>query len=294
MNYIDLLNHFWKINKEFSFTPNEKAVYFALLYKWNDLHRKNPFNMSREELAAEAGVSVSSVKRSRLLLEKAELISYDPGDGRRNNTVYLLKSPGKGVHTEPLSLKKGCHSEPLNSTKGVHKEGHTEPLYTENTQIKGSTENHYISNDIEESMFNAKKGEVEEKEEESRQQKTPIPIGNSSVYSSMDDVEFICLNQSTVWQEHMSRKLGLRNLVEAKKWVEEFFDEQRAAGQDKRELNDARSHCYNWIRTQVQKEKGSGQKEKGKAEAVLDLHDASTDYWEQQKLAHINKQNSES
>jgi DNA-binding MarR family transcriptional regulator len=292
MKYIDLLNHFWTLNKEYSFTPNEKAVYFALLYKWNDLHRKNPFNLSREELARDAGVSVSSVKRARVILEKANLLAYNPGDGRRNNTIYSLKYGNKEVLSEPLSPNKGSHSEPLLSNKGVHKAVHSEPLYNENSGKKGSTVNHYISNDIEESIVNVKKGEERGEEEENHSQKLPVPLGNSSVYSSMDDVEIICLTQSTVWLESMTRRLSLKNLEEAKNWVIEFFEEQRAAGQDKRDLSDAKSHCYSWVK--IQKEKNKSAAPKGKAEAALKTHDAMAAYWEEQEKAHLQNQRANS
>jgi len=292
MNYIDLLNHFWKINKEFSFTPNEKAVYFALLYKWNDLHRKNPFNQSTETLAAESGASESTVQRSRKVLKEAGLISFQAGDGRKKNTVYTLHDLTKGSQTEHLSKNKGSHKEVLSPDKGSQEGSQTEHLYSENGQIKVVTVTDNIDKSIEEKDANVKTGEEGGKKEESFSQNLPVPLGSSSVYSSMDDVETICLTQSTIWLEHMTRKLSLKNLDEAKNWVMEFFDEQRAAGQDKRDLNDARSHCYSWVKIQIGKK--TEVVPQGKAEAALQLHTASADYWEMQKQAHLNNQNSQS
>jgi len=287
MNYIDLLNHFWKINREFSFTPNEKSVYFSLLFKWNDLHRKNPFNFSNDHLTGCAGMSVNAMKKAREVLKSNGLIDFNSGDGRKINTVYAINDTVKGVtYGHLLSTLKVSPNDSQTEEKVSLKVSVNDTL----NEIKVSRGDDYISNDIEESMLNVKNGEEGGEKEESRPQKTPVPLGNSSVYSSMDDVEFICLNQSTIWQEHMTRKLSLKNLEEAKSWVTEFFDEQRAAGQDKRDLNDARSHCYSWIKKQTRKETGE-EKPKGKAEAVLDLHSASTEYWEQQKQAHINNQN---
>ena len=77
-------------------------------------------------------------------------------------------------------------------------------------------------------------------------------------------------------------------MEETKNWVIEFFDTMKASGEEKRDLNDTRKHCYNWVKIQIEKEKSSGKKEKGKAEAVIDLHDASTDYWEKVKQDHLN------
>ena len=291
MNYIDLLNHFWKINKEFSFTPNEKAVYFALLYKWNDLHRKNPFNQSTETLAAESGASESTVQRSRKVLKEAGLISFQAGDGRKKNTVYTLHDLIKGSHSEHLSKNKGSQKDTLSSKKGSQQGSQSENLFDENGQIKVVTVTDNIDKSIEEKDANVKKGEEGGKEEESFTQNLPVPIGNSSVYSSMDDVEIICLTQSTIWLENMTKRLSLKNLESAKNWVKEFFEEQRAAGQDKRDLQDAKSHCYSWVKIQIGK--NTGDVPKGKAEVALELHTASADYWEMQKQAHINNQNNQ-
>jgi len=141
-----------------------------------------------------------------------------------------------------------------------------------------------------------KEGEMEieqGREEEGNSSPTHeiIPIGNSSLYKSMDDVEFICLNQNSTWLEHMTRKLGLKDLEHSKKWVVEFFETMRAAGQDKRELNDTRQHCFNWIKIQIGKEQSPSKREKGKAEAVIDLYDASTQYWDKVKEDHLNNLN---
>jgi hypothetical protein len=136
--------------------------------------------------------------------------------------------------------------------------------------------------------------EIEQGREEEGNSSPPheiIPLGSSSVYRSMNDVEFICLNQSSTWLEHMTRKLELKDLENAKNWIIEFFETMRAAGQDKRELNDARQHCFNWIKIQISKEKIPGKKDKGKAEAVLEVYDASTQYWEKMKEDHLNNLN---
>ena len=281
MKYIDIINHFWTINKEFSFTPNEKAVYFALLFKWNDLHRKNPFNLSNDHLTASAGMSVNAMKKAREVLQSNGLVDFNSGDGRKVNTNYVINDSIKGVsYRHLLSNIKASPDDSLNNIK-VSDNISPNDIFN---QKKVSPDDDYISKLIEERDANVKTGEEGGIKEESFSQKLPVPLGNSSVYSSMDDVETICLTQSTIWLEHMTRKLSLKNLEEAKNWVIEFFDEQRAAGQDKRDLNDARSHCYSWVKIQVGKK--TEVIPKGKAEAVLDLHAAGTDFW---KLVEQNE-----
>ncbi|MBB2148830.1 DUF7833 domain-containing protein [Pedobacter gandavensis] len=287
MNYIDLLNHFWKINKEFSFTPNEKAVYFALLYKWNDLHRKNPFNFSNDHFTSDAGMSVNAMKKARVVLKTKGLIDFNSGDGRKVNTVYVINNTIKGISNRHLLVDGKVVIDDTFSNKKV-----SQKLSPNDTLIqkKVSPDDDYISKLIEERIPNIEGEKREEEEEEIFTQKNLIPIGSSSVYSSMDDVEFICLNQSSVWLEHMTRKLKLGNVKNAKKWVLEFFDTMKASGQDKRDLNDTRQHCYNWINIGLEKEKSSGKNEKGKAEAVMDLNAASTDYWDMvEQMERINQ-----
>lgn len=96
MNYIELLNNFWRLNKEYSFTPNEKALYFTLLNKCNELHWKNPFNQSSEYLAVDSGMSISAIQKARNILKQLNLIDFKPGNGRRSNTVYKIINVEKG------------------------------------------------------------------------------------------------------------------------------------------------------------------------------------------------------
>ncbi|MHC9159073.1 conserved phage C-terminal domain-containing protein, partial [Ornithobacterium rhinotracheale] len=90
MNYIELINHFWALNKEYSFTPNEKAIYFSLLNKCNELGWKNPFNQSNEYLDLDSGVAKPSIQRAKNTLKQKGLISFKQGNGRSNNTEYEI------------------------------------------------------------------------------------------------------------------------------------------------------------------------------------------------------------
>jgi hypothetical protein len=107
VNYIELINNFWALNKEYSFTPNEKAVYFALLNKCNELGWKNPYNQSNGYLALDSGMSESAMVKARNTLKQKGLIAYQAGDGRRCNTVYKLiilkKGNNKGTFKKDLS-----------------------------------------------------------------------------------------------------------------------------------------------------------------------------------------------
>lgn len=92
MNYIELINNFWQLNKEFSFTPNEKALYFTILNKCNELGWKNPFNQSNAYLALECGVTEPTLIKARNTLQQKGLIEFKSEKGRRNITIYTLKT----------------------------------------------------------------------------------------------------------------------------------------------------------------------------------------------------------
>ena len=84
-------------------TPNEKSVYFALLNKCNELAWKNPFNQSNGYLALDSGLNERAMIKARNTLKQIGLIEFKSGDGRRNNTEYLIKDTEKGVKKSTLS-----------------------------------------------------------------------------------------------------------------------------------------------------------------------------------------------
>ena len=46
MNYIELINNFWKKDMEFNFSDRETSLYFCLLNVSNSISWKNPFGLS--------------------------------------------------------------------------------------------------------------------------------------------------------------------------------------------------------------------------------------------------------
>ena len=103
MNYIELINRFWVLNKEYLFTPNEKSLYFALLNKCNELGWKNPFNQSNGYLAMDSGMSERLIQEARNTLKQADLIDFKSGNGRRKATQYLIVESKKGCNNNTLS-----------------------------------------------------------------------------------------------------------------------------------------------------------------------------------------------
>jgi DNA-binding MarR family transcriptional regulator len=127
VNYIELINQFWALNQEYSFTPNEKAVYFALLNKANSLAWKNPFNQSNGYLALDSGMSEPAMIKARNTLRQKGLIKFKSGDGRRNNTEYEILTKGETTFnlsdtlSDTLSDENGLHNNKLKTKTKLNK-----------------------------------------------------------------------------------------------------------------------------------------------------------------------------
>lgn len=88
MNYIELVNQFWKSDIEHSFTGNESKLYFFLLHISNTLSWKNPFRLSYRQIELGAGLTVNTVKTARNRLKQAGLIDFTTG--RQGNAKNIL------------------------------------------------------------------------------------------------------------------------------------------------------------------------------------------------------------
>lgn len=108
MNYIELINRFWVVNIEYSFTGNETKLYYYLVHISNSLGWKNPFRQSDSQISVGAGMSVNSIKSARNRLKQSGLISFKGGkQGNQkviaNKTLYrLLDECGVAKNDSPM------------------------------------------------------------------------------------------------------------------------------------------------------------------------------------------------
>lgn len=96
MNYIELINNFWKADIEYSFTGNETKLYMFLLHTSNSLGWKNPFRLSYRQIELGCNLTVNTVKSARNKLRQAGLICFV--EGRKgssrdisNKTTYEIR-----------------------------------------------------------------------------------------------------------------------------------------------------------------------------------------------------------
>jgi len=94
MNYIDLINHFWRLDDGAQFTGWETKLYFYLLKTANGLGWVNEFWHSDGRVSANVGMSINTLKTSRNRLKQAGLINFIPGGkGHGNKTRYQILPP---------------------------------------------------------------------------------------------------------------------------------------------------------------------------------------------------------
>ncbi|PLK44327.1 hypothetical protein C0V77_11075 [Emticicia sp. TH156] len=94
MNYIDLVNHFWRLDDGAQFTGWETKLYFYLLKTANGLGWVNEFWHSDGRVSANVGMSINTLKTSRNRLKQAGLINFIAGGkGHGNKTRYQILPP---------------------------------------------------------------------------------------------------------------------------------------------------------------------------------------------------------
>jgi hypothetical protein len=77
MNYIKLINQFWLLNTEHSFTATDTKLYFYLIHTCNLLGWKMPFGHSDRHLAAVTELSVPTIRACKKRLGERGLLLYE-------------------------------------------------------------------------------------------------------------------------------------------------------------------------------------------------------------------------
>lgn len=89
MNYIELINKFWKSHDENCFSTTEIALYFHLLDICNSCQWKNQFKRRNTKILADLCISYNTLKNARNRLAQFGLISFKSQNGN-SNVLYSL------------------------------------------------------------------------------------------------------------------------------------------------------------------------------------------------------------
>lgn len=90
MNYIELINHFWKERRRTRLTSTEADLYYFLMQESNIRGWENPFGCSNGLIAATIGVTEKTLIDARSRLQQKGLISFVPGQRKKKSPVYTL------------------------------------------------------------------------------------------------------------------------------------------------------------------------------------------------------------
>lgn len=90
MTYIDLVNRFWKLDKEWNFSSVETKLYFLLLDIANSLAWKNPIRLSNENLSKKFEESEATVRRARNKIAQIGLITFKAAKSKAERSQYFI------------------------------------------------------------------------------------------------------------------------------------------------------------------------------------------------------------
>jgi len=108
MNYIELINHFWKLDRERPFAASDTRLYFYLVHTCNSLGWKNPFGHADRHLAHHISVSVNTIRKAKIRLIDAGLINVaspeKPSNSVQGQTKYTILTVSKNDTAKQLSV----------------------------------------------------------------------------------------------------------------------------------------------------------------------------------------------
>lgn len=114
MNYIELINHFWRVDEGSQFTGWETKLYFYLVKTANSLGWVNVFWHSDNRVSANVGMSINTMKTSRNRLKQVGLIEFHTGGkGKGDKTRYQILPPHAATTSVEKLPKKSLNSQKL-------------------------------------------------------------------------------------------------------------------------------------------------------------------------------------
>lgn len=119
MQYIDLINNFWRIDEQKAFNGNETRLYFFLLHLANRSYWKIEWlEYGDEKMKVYLGISSTVLRTARENLKDALLIDFvSGGRGFRVKTRYKILTPKLASKLEPLYNKTKTIDNISNSSK---------------------------------------------------------------------------------------------------------------------------------------------------------------------------------
>ncbi len=149
MNYIELINNFWKTRRIVAFSSNEADLYFTLLQECNLRGWLNPFECSNKSIVATIGITEKTLIDVRNRLQQKGLITFEKGKRKEKSPVYtLLNCNNVSINVSKTVSKKVSKTVSINvnsyKTKTETKTETNNPLPLEGDRVKNWKEDFNI------------------------------------------------------------------------------------------------------------------------------------------------------
>ena len=89
-SYVELINEYWNIAREYRFTATEGYLYFYLLSVANKYGWKHSFGLSNRQIMANIDITKATLIKARATLIKANLIAYEASNSKRETSKYSI------------------------------------------------------------------------------------------------------------------------------------------------------------------------------------------------------------
>lgn len=111
MNYIELINQFWRTRRSKRITGNQADLYYCLLQECNERGWENPFEFPNRLICAKIGMSEPTLITSRARLKQLGLIDFKSGKSNQS-PEYVIIDASEDVPVQPKAKKKRTAATP--------------------------------------------------------------------------------------------------------------------------------------------------------------------------------------
>lgn len=106
MNYIELINQFWRLRRSKRITNLQADLYFFLIQESNQRSWENPFQCPNGLVCSSIGITEKSLIDARNVLQQLGLIEFEKGITKQKAPVYYLPKYWNKV-SNPVSIPVG-------------------------------------------------------------------------------------------------------------------------------------------------------------------------------------------
>jgi hypothetical protein len=195
MNYIELINQFWRIRRSKRITSTQADVYFMLLDECNARGWENPFEFPNTLACAHIGITEPTLIDARARLKQLGLVDFDGGERRAKAPVYTL------VYLKNLSKVRA--KEEVNTEQSPSKKGNPIKNKLNKNKTKQESKRPPATNDV----FDDEGGSKSEEQPavRTRQPFTPPTVQEVDAYckergNSISAQKFVSYYQSNGWR----------------------------------------------------------------------------------------------